>query len=404
MTVLAPGMYFVEMAFDREVDLPTLSRALGRMGFSDVVFDQSLSEPSTGATMVRSSPSAAIIAAPSSPLRSSVLSQSISSPVRAPIAPAVTAPPPPSPVIKPPVSATAAPSAPAPITVKAPLQTSISSPIAKPIPVAAITSAQVPPPVRVPPVRTTPGGGISPGVSVTPSAPSPSATSPVTPPSLPAEAAPLDGGGGGGGGGGFQYTPSEGGGEDMGPSEEVQAERDAAAPPAEPVQADPKVAQEARIKELWQRWVEWGSPFATGPRTSGEREPLIRVRFFGNLLRPITATNRPGMVWLLVHRMRSNPLADLKLQGRPWELRQGQTYEFRFLAREKSAPTRDAVRAGLVAMGFAPMKLLAIKKNMRLPRRPTSLTLWYGVGQWAKPNSVVTRDDPFFFEEVKEVR
>lgn len=110
------------------------------------------------------------------------------------------------------------------------------------------------------------------------------------------------------------------------------------------------------------------------------------------------------MVWLLAHRMRTNPLADLKLQGRPWELRQGHTYEFRFLAREKTAPTRDAVRAGLVAMGFAPMKLLAIKKNMRLPRRPTSLTLWYGVGQWAKPNSVVTRDDPFFFEEVREVR
>lgn len=409
MTVLGPGMYFVEMAFDREVDLPTLSRALGRMGFEGVVFDQSLSEPVTGATMLRAS--SPVLAAASSPLRTSMLSTSLASPVRA--APVVAPPPPaPAPVIKAPLAPAVVPSSP---IVRAPLPGAISSTVRPSLPLPSSPSLPSSPrPVRPPPpplpvgvrpslTSSTPGGnGVSPGAAS------------VAPPSAGPAAAPLpaqDAVPGGGGGGGvsehnFQFTPSSPGGseEEILPSEEVQAEREAAAPPAEPVQADPRVAQEARIKELWQRWVEWGSPFASGPRTSGESEPLIRVRFFANLLHPITTQNQPGMTWLLAHRMRTNPLADLKLQGRPWELRQGQTYEFRFLAREKTAPTRDAVRAGLVAMGFAPMKLLAIKKNMRLPRRPTSLTLWYGVGQWVKPNSVVTRDDPFFFEEVKEVR
>lgn len=78
MTVLGPGMYFIEMAFDREVDLPTLSRALGRMGFEKVVFDQSLSEPSTGATLFR----AATQSTSSAPKITSPVTQSIAAPSR----------------------------------------------------------------------------------------------------------------------------------------------------------------------------------------------------------------------------------------------------------------------------------------------------------------------------------
>jgi hypothetical protein len=376
MTVLSPGMYFVEMAFEREVDLPTLSRALGQMGFSDVVFDQSLSEPMTGASLV--SRKAMGPASPARKLSSQVTQAKVTqkAPIAAKVAPQIQRTMAPA--------ARTAPSAPvkrapevlrAPVVQKAPLLTKL--------PTTLPTTEKAP--LRAMPFQKPPRAATS-AVAM------PAEGMPAE--GMPAEGMPAEGmpPGGGGGGGGFES-------EAEGPAEEVQADAE-----AEPVQMPSGVARQARIRELWQRWVEWGSPFATGPRTSGEREPLLRVRFFGNLLHPITTQDRPGMVWLLTHRMRTNPLADLQLQGRPWELREGRTYEFRFLAREKTAPTRDAVKSGLVAMGFAPMKLLAVKKNMRLPRRPTSLALWYGVGQWARPNSVVTRDDPFFFEEVREVR
>lgn len=410
MTVLASGMYFIEMAFDREVDLPTLSSALGRMGFEGIVFDQSLSEPSTGATLFRSATSAVSAAKPAVALP---VSQTISSPVRAPVAPVVQAAQAamqasPAPVVKLPLSQSVSSPARAPIAplvqeavresapsgvpvYRMPVSESISSPVRAPLaPLVkeALASPKLPLPKKMPL-----GGGTTASPSAPPSTPDASSQVSASDPATPSAPEPGQYGGGGGGGG------------EMGPTEEIQAEQEAMAPPEEPVSEAPVVASQARIKELWQRWVEWGSPFATGPRTSGEREPLIRVRFFATLVQPITLQNRPGMTWLLAHRMRSNPLADLKLQGRPWELHEGKTYEFRFLAREKSAPTRDAVRAGLVAMGFAPMKLLAIKKNMRLPGRAgATLTLWCGVGQWAKTASVVTRDDPFFFEDIREVK
>jgi hypothetical protein len=62
------------------------------------------------------------------------------------------------------------------------------------------------------------------------------------------------------------------------------------------------------------------------------------------------------------------------------------------------------VKQELVDMGWKPVKLSAIKRNMTLPRRPASLTLWYGMAVWNHADSVIVNDDPFFFVTVKEIR
>ena len=56
-------------------------------------------------------------------------------------------------------------------------------------------------------------------------------------------------------------------------------------------------------------------------------------------------------------------------------------------------------------MGFSPMKLNLLKKNMRIPRRGNvSVCLWLRIGRRTAPNSITTTADPFFFESVKEVQ
>ncbi len=120
--------------------------------------------------------------------------------------------------------------------------------------------------------------------------------------------------------------------------------------------------------------------------------------------RPIALDDRPGMRWLFVKALAIPFLSDLVFQGHPHTLRHGSLYELRFLSRSKSNPTRDSIKQSLVEMGFQPVKLSAIKRNMKLPNRPASLTLWYGMAVWKHADSVIITDDPFFFETVKEIR
>ena len=161
------------------------------------------------------------------------------------------------------------------------------------------------------------------------------------------------------------------------------------------------------VVDLWRRWREWGSPFVDGPgqvRIAGDSDPGLRVRFVARLVRPISLNDAPGMRWLFVKRLAFSAFSELSYRLIPHPLTEGRTYEFRFLSRAKSTPTREAVKEALGEMGFLPMKLVALKRNMRLPGRPgASLTLWYGIGQWNRADSVIIADDPFAFENVAEV-
>ena len=164
------------------------------------------------------------------------------------------------------------------------------------------------------------------------------------------------------------------------------------------------------VQDRWRRWVEWGSPFATAPaylvNVSGEEETAItRFRFVATLTRTFTPTNLTDMSWVFIRRLTLDPFADLKFQLTPFRLERGGLYEFRFFSRIKSNPTKDSVKETLALMGFSPMKLNLLKKNMRIPRRGNvSVCMWLGIGRWNAPNSVVTTEDPFFFENVKAVQ
>jgi hypothetical protein len=68
-------------------------------------------------------------------------------------------------------------------------------------------------------------------------------------------------------------------------------------------------------------------------------------------------------------------------------------------------PSRDDVKRGLVTMGFAPMKLSVMKRNMRIPGRAgASLSLWYGIVAWERGDTAVTTSDPFFFLNINPIR
>ena len=164
------------------------------------------------------------------------------------------------------------------------------------------------------------------------------------------------------------------------------------------------------IADRWRRWVEWGSPFATSAahltNVSGEEEPNItRFRFAATLTRALKVTNLADMSWVFIRRLALDPFNDLKFQLTPFKLKRGAFYEFRFFSRAKANPTKDSVKATLDTMGFSPMKLVLLKKNMHIPHRSSvSVRMWLGIGRWTAPNSVVTNEDPFFFESLKEVQ
>jgi hypothetical protein len=156
----------------------------------------------------------------------------------------------------------------------------------------------------------------------------------------------------------------------------------------------------AAVQDLWRRWAEWGSPFATAPMSvSGSTSNLVRV--LARLDRPVVLSDGEAFRWVWVAPLLTNPFADLNLAFVMHLLAPGVTYELRFIARDKSAPTREAVRDMIEKMGFSVRKVHALKRNMRIPGRPaTSHTVWWSVATWRGPHGPIVIDDPLFFETV----
>jgi hypothetical protein len=189
------------------------------------------------------------------------------------------------------------------------------------------------------------------------------------------------------------------------------------APPTEPLPNETPDLKTLRLQNLWRRWSEWGSPFSTSPggaiddlamskvQVSGESEDSdpTRIRFIGHLDARLRLENPPGMQWVFVKPIHLGYDDAIRINVEPHRLDPGAFYEFRVLVRDKTAPTRHEVKKRLGEMGFAPMKLHLLKRNIRLPNRPSSLSMWYGIGQWLHPSTVVTVEDPFYFEQVKEI-
>jgi len=126
-----------------------------------------------------------------------------------------------------------------------------------------------------------------------------------------------------------------------------------------------------------------------------------RFRFVGRLEAPIRIRQHEQIRWLYAHRVSFDPLGDLKLTLVTHPLESGRAYEIRFLSRLRAQPTRADVSAALALMGWEAIQLTAMKKDMRLPKRPgASVTLWLGIARWAAPMSYITAEDPFYFEDV----
>lgn len=142
----------------------------------------------------------------------------------------------------------------------------------------------------------------------------------------------------------------------------------------------------------------------------GAASPTTRVcRFTAYLPRPLTIESAADLRFQAVHRLAFDPSASLtdeprgpRLRMQPFPLVTGKVYDLRFLSRDKTARSKEAVKSLLDKMGFAPAEVMLLARNLRVPGRPaTSLSEWLGVGTWRAPASIVTSDDPFYFAEVR---
>lgn len=425
MMILEPGAYLIELESSRPIEARTLARVMASLGFSRVVPDQmpeSTNRVRTGALPGRSAATAArsFVVAPAT----SVNRLAYASPTPAP-------PPAPKPVTTATTSVVQLAKAPSTVSTTVRKPSAMIDPNTKPaemLPryaqpqkkVVARTNVLARAPVA--PKKKEPGmfdwgpGGAPPPPSgpAGPSAPSEPApeTSPEMPGGTPGESygepdavdygpIPLGPGPGegGGGGGGFRAPSGEGASY---PGGEGGDAYQASAPTAGPLSAASQM-----IRVLWQTWRDTGNPFS--PSTSGVEmraldRPCYVVRMLVELTRKLEAANTDTVRWISAVPVGFNVFGDMNFNLFPFQLRSGQDYELRFVSRARSAPNRNAVLDLMRSMGWEPKRLSAIKKDMRLPGRAgANLTLWYAVARWVKPQSRIVADDPFYFEDVREV-
>ncbi len=140
-------------------------------------------------------------------------------------------------------------------------------------------------------------------------------------------------------------------------------------------------------------------------RTSGQADPdySSRQRFIGTLSRSVRVRDSESVRWSDVEAVGIDVHADLQQNVTPFELEPGQAYELRWTSRLRQS-SRVAVQKALEIMKWKPERLIALKKNMKLPGIPNaSTTLWYGTAVWGGPRSFVVSADPLFFEDVRAI-
>jgi hypothetical protein len=133
------------------------------------------------------------------------------------------------------------------------------------------------------------------------------------------------------------------------------------------------------------------------------------LRFVGQIPagKRMALVESPALRWTYVRKLAVDPYSDLHLELCPFKLITGEPSEVRFLSRlgqrdtRGEALARDVVESMLKTMGFSIQKLSALRQNMRLPARPgAGMTLWLGILRWDGPKSVITIQDPFYFEDL----
>jgi hypothetical protein len=374
MTTLPPGFYLIELEFERPVNYGTLCAALEKMGFMRLTPDDTAAD-TIGAVATLGKRRATPAAATHSSLSAAR--------ARTPVATAAVA----RVVAKPPAASVIAKPKPAPTPVTPSLGKRRATPGSQ-VSAAAIAAARAKASASVATVHAKPSLG-----KTHKSAPMPDPATPGKPVASLGKRKASPAGGGDAGGGASTESPEL-------PDDEAYA-----APEDENASAQAPAPTAGSVADLWRRWVEWGSPFATGPaKVSGEEEPLFRFRFIAQLANPLRVENTEGKRWLYVRRLNMNPFGDLDFNFEPFRVERGKRYELRFLARTKAMPSRDDVKQGLASMGFSPMKLSVMHRHMRVPSRAgNSVSMWYGIATWERGEATVTVNDPFFFLNVQEI-
>ena len=126
-------------------------------------------------------------------------------------------------------------------------------------------------------------------------------------------------------------------------------------------------------------------------------------RFVAKVETPIAIQDTPFLRWVFVHLSPLDLHAEpqKRIPIKPFRLLSGKVYAMRFLSRMKAQKTREEVSELLAYMGFAPIKVTGLRRNMRVEGRPNiSMTRWYALGEWQKADSYVLEEDPFIFEDV----
>ena len=142
--------------------------------------------------------------------------------------------------------------------------------------------------------------------------------------------------------------------------------------------------------------------------------PLREHRFLANVTKrlvlhqPNGGSGHDGAVrWLFAEPLDTEPrvlagdVRNFRLKLEAYDLEPHMLYEARFFSRERSQPTRQTVEEYLNEMGFMIQSLTCIQRDLRLPDRPgVSVALWFGLLEWDSTESIVTEDDPFYFESL----
>lgn len=148
-----------------------------------------------------------------------------------------------------------------------------------------------------------------------------------------------------------------------------------------------------------------------GIRTDRSRPiPSFAVRehrFIGDLKQAVMLHQKDAMQWTFARPLSvdvGRSIRTFRLRLEAFELEPGTLYEALFLTRERSQPTRAIVEQHLSEMGFIPIKLVSLQDDIRLDTRPdTSVAIWFGLLEWDAPASVLTEEDPFYFEDLVAV-
>ena len=138
---------------------------------------------------------------------------------------------------------------------------------------------------------------------------------------------------------------------------------------------------------------------------SAAQFPIREHRFVGDLTRAVQVHQQDKMRWTYARRIALDTTRDINKDFRlklvSFELEPETVYEAVFVSRDRSQPTRQIIEQHLNEMGFIAVKLAALHRDKRIEARSAaSVSVWFGLLQWDAPPSVVTEDDPFYFEDL----